>query len=176
MLKQLTTSLEGPRWYLVRTKPHKERWVRDQLSSSVGEVFLPLLRTRRPQWGRPSPAIIPLFPCYLFARFDLRLCYFDVKYTPGVQALVSAGREPLVVAESIIEDIKLRGPEGVVELSPKALTPGQRVRVVDGPFRGFEAIFERYLSGAERVAILLEAIRAQGVRVVMPTGFLSELD
>jgi hypothetical protein len=39
--------------------------------------------------------------------------------------------------------------------------------VVDGPFRGFEAIFERYLSGTERVAILLSAVEASGLRVVL---------
>jgi hypothetical protein len=42
--------------------------------------------------------------------------------------------------------------------------------VVEGPFRGFEAIFERYLSGAERIAILLSAIDAEGLRVVLPAS------
>ena len=44
---------------------------------------------------------------------------------------------------------------------------GERVVVVDGPFRGFEAIFQRYLAGAERVAILLSAVESGGLRVVL---------
>jgi transcription antitermination factor NusG len=50
------------------------------------------------------------------------------------------------------------------------LDGGERVRVVQGPFRGFEAIFERYLSGAERIAILLNAIDSKGLRVVLPAS------
>ena len=161
-------------WYLIRTKPHKERWVRDQLGSSLSEVFLPLLKTRTHQWGKMAPAIVPLFPCYLFARFALRASYFDVKYTPGVQGFVCAGREPLAVPASIIDEIKRRGVDGIVEVATPRLDRGEKVRVVGGPFRGFEAVFDRYLSGSERVAILLEAIEAKGVRVVLPAGFLAQ--
>jgi hypothetical protein len=40
------------------------------------------------------------------------------------------------------------------------------VRVVEGPFRDFEAIFENYLSGTKRVAILINTIEGGGVRVL----------
>jgi len=159
-------------WYLVRTKPHKERWVCDQLAGCTAEVFLPLLRARR----RLKVTLSPLFPCYLFARFDLRRDYFTVKYTAGVHGLVSAGREPLAVPAAIVEDLRQRGSDGAVELPRKAFGRGERVKVVGGPFRGFDAIFERYLSSSERVVILLEAIEAQGIRVVLPRDFLSESD
>ena len=48
------------------------------------------------------------------------------------------------------------------------------VRVVDGPFRGFEVIFVRYLSGLERVAILLSTIETAGLRVVLPASALAK--
>jgi transcriptional antiterminator RfaH len=163
---------EVANWYLVRTKPHKELWVRDQLTNCSAEVFLPLLRTRR----RLKIALSPLFPCYLFASFDLQRDYFKIKYTAGVHGLVSAGNEPLAVPASIIVDLKGRGSDGAVELPQKAFDRGERVKVISGPFRGFEAIFERYLSSSERVAILLEAVQTQGIRVVMPTDFVSEPD
>ena len=166
------STLDVPNWYLVRTKPHKERWVSDQLAGYASEVFLPLLRTRR----RHKLAVSPLFPCYLFARFDLRRNYFTVKYTPGVHGLVSAGSEPLAVPVSIIEELRQRGSDGVVELPQKAFGPGERVKVVAGPFRGFDAIFQRYLSSSERVAILLEAIQSQGIRIVLPSEFVGEPD
>jgi transcriptional antiterminator RfaH len=155
-------------WYLVRTKPGKERWVRDQLRSIVAEVFLPLLRARAPRWGRMATAVTPLFPCYLFARFDLHERYFEVKYLPGVSAIVSAGSDPLAVPPAIVSEIRRRGVDDVVEIKQAPLGSGERVVVVEGPFRGFEAIFERYLSGAERVAILLGAVEARGLRVVLP--------
>src|ERR1700758_1815511 len=64
-------------WYLVRTKTGKERWVRDQLANRVPEVFLPMLKAKVPRWGRMTMSIAPLFPCYVFARFDLQSQYFD---------------------------------------------------------------------------------------------------
>ena len=161
-------------WYLVRTKSGKERWVRDQLSTRLSEVFLPMLRARMPRWGRLSMSVAPLFPCYLFARLDLQLSYFEVKYLAGVSGLVSAGSDPIVVPEAIINEIRSRGVNDVVEIREEPFDKGQQVRVVEGAFRGFEAIFDRYLSGAERVAILLSTIETAGLRVVLPASALAK--
>lgn len=162
-----------PVWFLVNTKPAKERWVRDQLSEIVPEAFLPMLRTRVPRWGRLTWSTVPLFPRYVFARFDLQTHYFDVKYVPGVKQLVSAGRDPLVVPEAIVDEIKRRGVNGLVQIAEKRFIRGESVRIVEGPFSGFEAVFERYLSGAERVAILLSSIESAGLRMLLPASFVS---
>jgi transcriptional antiterminator RfaH len=159
-------------WYLVRTKPSKERWVFDQLSAILPEVFLPMLEARTPRWGRLAWSVMPLFPCYVFAQFDLQKRYFDIKYMPGVNGIVSAGPDPLVIPIAVVDEIKRRGVNGVVKIEPQGFDSGERVRVVEGPFRGFEAIFERYLSGPERVAILLSAVEANGLRVVLPSSAL----
>jgi len=157
-------------WYLVRTKPQKERWVQDQLRNIAGEAFLPLLRSRTRCFGRSMTTVKPLFPCYLFANFNLQERYFEVKYTAGVHSLVSVGGEPVMVPVSIIDEIKRRGTDGIVELPQRKLDPGQKIRIVDGPFRDIEAIFDRYLSGSERVAILLDALGASTIRVVLPSS------
>jgi len=159
-------------WYLVRTKPGKERWVSGQLSAILPEVFLPMLEARAARWGKLAWSVMPLFPCYVFAKFDLHTHYFDVKYMLGVQGIVSAGCDPLAVPMAVIEEIKRREVNGVVKIEPQKFDNGERVRVADGPFRGFDAIFERYLSSAERVAILLSAVEASGLRVVLPSSAL----
>jgi transcriptional antiterminator RfaH len=160
-------------WYLVHTKPQKERWVADQLSEIAVDIFLPLLKGRAPRWGRMAQSIGPLFPSYVFAHFDLQARYFDIKYLPGVRGLVSAGNEALAVPPVIVEEIRHRSVNGVVEIMPKPLAPGERVTVAEGPFKGLEAVFERYLSGAERAAILLGTIGTTGVRVVLPAASVS---
>jgi len=57
----------------------------------------------------------------------------------------------------------------VVKIEP-AFGSGERLRVIEEPFRGFEAVFEWYLSGAERVTILSSAIEASDLRVVLPAS------
>jgi transcriptional antiterminator RfaH len=151
-------------WYLVRTKSNRETYVREQLSHFAPRVFLPMLK----RFGgvRGNPLVIPLFPQYIFARVHLATHYFDIRYLPGVAGFVPTGREPVEVPESIVDSVRARCTDGVVHLRPKPLQGGDRVRVVDGPFRNFEAIFEGYLSGVKRVAILLDAIEGCGVRVI----------
>ena len=161
---------DAANWYLIRTKTGKERWVRDQLAPKVPEVFLPMLRAKVSRWGKMGIGVGPLFPCYVFARFDLEARYFDVKYMTGVRGIVSAGSDPLAVPESIVAEIRNRAIDDIIEIAEPSLNPGQRVTVVEGPFRGFEAIFDRYLSGAERVAILLNAVESTALRVLLPAS------
>ena len=163
-------------WYLIRTKTGKERWVKDQIAPIASEVFLPLLKARAPRWGRMAESIGPLFPCYLFARFNLKERYFDIKYMAGVRGIVSAGMDPLAVPETIVTEIRRRGVDDIIEIPDKPLGAGEKVTVLDGPFRGFEAIFERYLSGSERVAILLSAVEASGLRVVLSAAAVAKSD
>jgi transcriptional antiterminator RfaH len=120
--------------------------------------------------GRGELGLLPLFPCYLFAKFDLRERYFDVRYLPGVAGLVSAGAEPIPVPPLVVDEIKRRGVDGIVEAMEGALKKDDHVRVIEGPFKDFDAIFERYVSSAERVAILLGTVGAGGLRVVLPSA------
>jgi len=122
-------------------------------------------RRGRGEWGAS-----PLFPCYLFARFDLHERYFDVRYLPGVAGVVSAGIDPIPVPSFVVDEIKQRAVDGMVEARECGLKKNDYVRVVEGPFRGVDAIFERYVSSEERVAILLSTVGAGGFRVVLPSS------
>jgi transcription antitermination factor NusG len=152
-------------WYLVRTKSNREQSVRERLSRLIPEVFVPMLKLPQTR-SRRANSIVPLFPQYVFARFSLSAHYFDICYMPDVAGFVCAGREPLSVSESIVDSVRSRCTNGVLQLSPRPFRRGQQVRVVGGPFSDFQAIFEGYLSGARRVAILIETIEGAGLRVV----------
>lgn len=154
-------------WFVVRTKPHKELLANNELRLRAVEVFLPLLKAPLPVYGRMAWVRTPLFPCYLFARFQ-SIATFRIRNTRGVREIVSSDNEPAAVPESIIENLKARCVDGVVELPPERFRPNDPVKVNVGTFHGWDAIFERYLSADERVAILLGTASANGVRVVLP--------
>jgi transcriptional antiterminator RfaH len=161
-------------WHLIRTKSGKERRVRERLDSEVAEFFLPLFKTRTRCREKLVERILPLFPCYLFGQFDVQSQYRRVRYTPGIREVLSAGGELLVVPRNIIEDLKQRCAGGPVEIPQQPLVCGEHVRVVEGPFRGFDALFESYLPGNERVRILLSSFNNTGPRVVLSSSSIAE--
>jgi transcriptional antiterminator RfaH len=145
-------------WYVIRTRQYKERVVVQGVSLLVQDVYLPLFRTKKRGLGRLIERIEPLFPCYLFARFRLEEACYRLTRSVGVVGLVCAGGEPCEVDAQIIQDIKSRETNGLIVLNPQKLLRRQRVTITEGSLRGIEAVFERYLSGGERVAVLLDSI------------------
>jgi transcriptional antiterminator RfaH len=161
-------------WYIVKTAKGKETFVQRQLSAFVDDTFLPMLRTKRMQWGKVAEGVIPLFPSYIFARFLLVDAHYRyrIAHSPGVVGIVGLGDDPCELEESVVEKIKGRMTDGVVLLPRAEFRQGQAVDIVQGPLRGIDGLFQRYLSGAERVAILLETIHGT-LRAVVPADSVS---
>lgn len=159
-------------WRLLWTKAGEERAVRDRLTLAAVDVMLPMLKVRVRRWGRMVESTAPLFPCYLFVRLSIGRDLARVRYARGVRDFVRFGAEPALVPDLIIADLQRRCAEGPIELPRRKHCAGERVRVVEGPLVGFEGVFERYLSGAERVGLLMSAIGA-ATRVVMPATMIT---
>jgi transcriptional antiterminator RfaH len=157
-------------WYLIRTKSGLERRVREQLTPELPELFLPLLKTKARRWGMLVDSVVPLFPCYVFALFDIEQRYRLVRYTVGVREVPCVGGEFLAVNDSIIEDLKRRCVHGPIELPDTPIRNGECVQVLRGSFRGLGAVFEGYLAGTERVRILLSSLKNAGPRLVLPAS------
>jgi transcription elongation factor/antiterminator RfaH len=158
--------VQDPGWYLIKTKPLNENRVNTRLTSAGFPTLYPRMfkRNRRTR----SMDVRPLFPTYLFVLFPLEELQ-TIRYTRGVARIVSFGSEPQPVGEEIIEAIQTRmDGSGVVQLiaSPVSWKPGQKIRIEEGPFEGFEAVFLEELPDRERVVLLLEAVSS--FRVTLP--------
>jgi transcriptional antiterminator RfaH len=162
-------------WYLLRTKTGGERIAQRQLGAVVESTLLPLAKMRVRQRDRVVERIGPLFPCYLFAYFSLGAAARKIRYTPGVRDIVRFGEHVAVVPGWVVDQLMLRCVDGPIELSKARLSEGAPVRVIGGPFRQFEAVFDGYLSGTERVAVLLSIMNAKR-RVVMPMTMVAAAD
>src|SRR5690606_10524010 len=93
------------RWYAVWTGSRDEPVVRSQLEERRVTAFLPTL-TRWSRWkDRRKQIVVPLFPGYVFARFEppQRLA---VLKTPGVVSIVSFNGEPAPVPDHEIDAIR----------------------------------------------------------------------
>jgi transcriptional antiterminator RfaH len=148
-----------PKWYLVKTKTLSENRVFTRLVGAGYEVLFPRFR-KKSRRHRGIIEVRPLFPGYLFVRFPYEQLK-TIKYTHGVARVVSFGLEPQEVGEEIVSAIRDRmDGEGIVQLEQKSvsLSPGQRVKIGEGPFAGFDAIFLEELPDRERVVLLLDAV------------------
>jgi transcriptional antiterminator RfaH len=144
-------------WYALRSKSRKEDAVWRQLQTQGYEVFYPCLRVH-PVNPR-SRKMVPYFPGYLFVEVDLEQSGISVfQWMPHTLGLVNFGGEPSIVPENLILAIQKRVDEINVAGGEifDGLKPGETVWISDGPFQGYEAIFDGRLPGSERVRVLLE--------------------
>ena len=152
-------------WYLIQCKVRQERLANLNLQQlGVQSLFPQFPRSKTARWQLHTVQE-PLFPGYLFVNINLAKEFRKVAFAKGVLRVVMFGMQPAVVGEDIIQSINARIHDGFVVLSSSPtlrFDPGQVVHVNNGPFAGFEAIFEHEFSGTQRVALLMKAVAYQG--------------
>jgi transcriptional antiterminator RfaH len=158
-------------WYLIRTKPSQERGVSQQFMQRGAQVLLPMIKVQVRRWNSLVESIAPMFPCYLFALFNLEFDYGHLRYTRGLKEIVCFNGQPAVVPDWMIAPVAQRCAHGPLELPRHRFAPGECVKVASGPLREFEGVFDRYLSGPERAAVLL-SVMGGGARVVLPSNMV----
>jgi transcriptional antiterminator RfaH len=143
-------------WYALYTKPKKERQVNALLHGRGVETYLPTVQRKVRRRDRPDRVVY--FPCYLFAHLDFQIIpRSSIAWMPGMRRIISAGEQPVVVADEIIVTIRRR-LEGIEEVGYGNLKQGDRVRITSGPLRDLEAMFDQALSAVDRVRILLDVM------------------
>lgn len=145
-------------WYAVSTKPHQEKQAELHIKQCGIECFLPLLKESKIIRRMRKTVIEPLFPGYLFARFDLDKHYRAVSYATGVRRIVEFGSGPVKLDATMIDAIKERLNNGYVTLMPIRPVHGQVVYIKGGPLAGLEAVFVREMTERNRVLVLLNTL------------------
>lgn len=145
-------------WYVVQTKPGGEHRANTNLLNQEIETFLPLYKAYQYSNGRMVERIKPLFPSYLFAKFEVIPWYDKVKWTRGVNKVLGGGEGPVPLSERVIELIKERvGEDHFVKLEDD-LKAGDAVQITSGPLKNLMGIFQKKMSNRGRVRILLSLI------------------
>lgn len=144
------------RWYVLRSKPHKEVVVWKQVQSQGLETYFPRLQQKSAR-GR----VKPYFPGYLFVRADLDdVGQSALQWMPHTLGLVSFGSIPAPVPADMIEGI--RQHVEMLNRRGEYLLPnvkaGDPVEIRSGPFAGYHAIFDARLSASDRVRVLLKML------------------
>jgi transcription antitermination factor NusG len=163
------------RWYALRSKTRKEDIVYRQVKDRDIEIFYPRLRVN-PVNPR-SKRYKPYFPGYVFVYLDLeQVGVSTFKWMPHTLGLVNFGGEPAIVPENLIHEIRNR-VERIDEAGGEVfdgLHQGDSIQIEDGPFRGYEAIFDTRLPGSERVRVLLKLLDARNVPLELSASSIQQ--
>ena len=161
----ITSAEVGRRWYAIHTKSRQEERATSNLTAWNVDTFLPQLKQRSVRSGSIW-VNKPLFPSYIFARFDPTQLLNKVNFTRGVQNVVSFGGYATPVDDGIIELIKAQiGEDGFVSLFEEFET-GNKVKINFGPLKNLEGVFESGIKDTDRVRILLDTVSYQSHVVI----------
>ena len=140
-------------WFVVHTKPRQEQRALENLQRQGFAAWLPMLSVEKFRRGRLEKVVEPMFSRYLFIRLDMEHTnWTPIRSTLGVSRLVSFGNRPAPMSDDLIQALR-NMPERAPE---KLLQPGQAVRVIDGPLKGLEAVYQQ-ADGELRAMVLVAA-------------------
>ncbi|MCL1073907.1 transcription/translation regulatory transformer protein RfaH [Shewanella dokdonensis] len=140
-------------WYLLYCKPRSEMRAQQHLTMQQLETYLPMLRLEKREKGQLVIRKQPLFPNYLFVRFDPEhTSVRQLHATRGVARLVDCREQMTPIDDLLISRLKRREMSEPV-VTPNALAKGDKVRFTDGPFAELEGIFQEQC-GETRCRIL----------------------
>lgn len=144
------------RWYAVHTLPQREATAQMHLKNQAFRTFFPRFEKTVRHARKTRRILAPLFCRYLFVVLDPgRDRWRSINGTMGVSSLVTMAGKPIPVPKGIVETlIASSSSENRMDFRP-SLTPGQKVRLVSGPFADQLGVFEQLDDGG-RVRVLLE--------------------
>lgn len=158
-------------WYAMQSKPNKEDALFEHMQNQGYDVFYPRIRVN-PVNPR-AKKIKAYFPGYMFIHVDLIQVGLSIfRWMPFARGIITFDQDPTPVPEALIRAIRQRVEE--VNIAGGELFAGMHkgdtVFIHDGPFAGYEAIFDVRLPGSERVRVLIKLLSEREVPLELLAG------
>ena len=153
----MDSGVSSNQWFALLVRTRWENSTTSLLEDKGLESFLPTYEGRRRSRGKIRPATLPMFPGYVFCRFDVQN-RLPVLVTPGVISIVGSGKVPLPVDDSEIAAIRTVVGSGLPAEPWPHLEIGERVRIEDHALQGLEGILVNF-RGTQRIVISVSLLR-----------------
>jgi len=150
-------------WYAIHTKPKQEWRAGLNLWAWNIENFIPKVKGRQRCHSANSVSYVakPLFPRYIFARFNPDMMLHKIIFTRGVHSVVRFGGVPAPVDDCIINLLRLRvGKDEFIKFTEE-FKSGDKVIIQEGPLKNFVGVLDKDVKEDERVRILLTTVSYQ---------------
>jgi transcription elongation factor/antiterminator RfaH len=152
----------GGNWYVAQVLSQKEGYAVEHLARQGFQTFCPRLHRTRSHARRRDTVLVPLFPGYIFVKFDIEADrWLSINSTQGVIRLVGPRLSaPSAVSPELIDLLMSRCTAGVLTKLPEYIQPGHRIQITAGALAGQIATIEA-LDDRGRVRVLLSLLGAE---------------
>jgi transcriptional antiterminator RfaH len=152
----------GERWHVVYTNIKCEFRANMGLKAKGFETFLPCVRKKIRHARYTQTVDRPLFPRYLFVRFDIEKdeWFHPIKSTDGVEDLIRNGNIPVRVRDEELAPLVTAYQAGDFDMTRRRpvmseFAVGEVVRITGGPFMGFNAEVLAAMGDKRRAEVML---------------------
>jgi len=149
-------------WIVLKTKPKCEILASESVLATGVESYMPLWRP-----ATQSRAAEPMFPGYVFAHVMSPQDLLQTRSAIGVMYALPRDAQPTILPEPFLDELRIRLKDRERAERPMEWRRGERVRIIDGPFRSVDALFDCQLNAVGRVRLLLHLVHGT-VRVSIP--------
>ncbi|WP_024850319.1 transcription termination/antitermination protein NusG [Hydrogenovibrio kuenenii] len=157
------------RWYVVHAYSGYENKVKKGLSEYIeraglqdkfGEILVPSEEVVEIRDGKKRTSERKFFPGYVLVQMEMAEdSWHLVKSVPQVMGFIGGTSDrPAPISQKEVDRILQKVSDGVDKPRPKVIyEPGEMVRVIDGPFKDFEAVVEEidYDKNKLQVSVLI---------------------
>ena len=149
---------ELKRWFVLQTKPRKEKVVLQQIEQKKIEVYSPFIEKIRIWSDRKKKIQVPLFSGYVFIHGDESERIKAITDTIGAMKYIYFQKRPAVVNDREIEIIKqaLLSPEKI-SIEEKMIKKGDLIIVSHGLFKGMKGYVNEF-RGKYKLTVNLEEL------------------
>jgi transcriptional antiterminator NusG len=165
-------SSEEHKWYVIHTYSGFENKAREALNERVkrykmedrfSEVLIPSEEVVELVGGKRKVSQRKYFPGYILVRMELNDETFHlVKNTPKITGFVGGARNPPAIPDDEAERLtKMLSEDGLHPKPKDQFERGEVIRVVDGPFRGFNGIIDEAKPEKGKVKVLVSIFGRQ---------------
>jgi transcription antitermination factor NusG len=157
-------TMSGLPWFALQVRTQREIYVAEHLAGKGYETFLPLYTCRKRWSDRVKKVQLPLFPGYLFCRFD-PYDRLPILKTPWLLQVVGFSHIPSPIDDAEIEAVRALVGTGAAQPWP-FLAVGERVRIESGPLRGVSGILTQFKGEHKLVVSVTLLQRSVGVEII----------
>jgi transcription antitermination factor NusG len=163
-------SYSGPRWYCATTGPGREALAQDRLAHLGFAAFLPLVAREVRHARRVAVVMRPMFPRYVFVRFDVAADPWRRAYAARCVRIFGATPErPAPLPAGLVERWQAEGLDRPImrDVAPDLIAAGAEVTLSAGPFADHRGVC--LWDDGQRVRVLLSLLGGQ-VPASVPRG------